>query len=90
LKKAASTFERVKKVLSEPIFLLEPDNITPSAELVGDFIFDDHDHAELAIALEEEFKIQEITDEEIANVSTVADLVKLMEQKKPKVMGAKA
>ena len=80
-KQARSTFERVKAIIGGGIFLVSPEDITPNADLVEDLGFDSLDFVELAMALEEEFQIMEITDEEMEPVKTVADVVELMERK---------
>lgn len=87
--KAESSYERVKEVLSNPIFLLDSNEITPSADLREDLGLDSIDIAELSMALEDEFGIPEISEDEFERVKTVGDMVKLVEGKKPKAMVAK-
>ena len=85
--KEQSTFDRIKKILSEPQFLLEEQDITLNAELVADFNLNFEDVVEMAVLLEKEFGV-ELSDEEWMGAATVSDLVKLME--KPKAQAAKA
>jgi len=59
---------------------VEPEKITPEARIIEDLGADSLDTVELIMATEEEFGI-EIHDAEAENISTVGDLVKLIEEK---------
>ncbi len=59
--------------------LREEKDCDPKASLVDDLGFDDLDRVELAIALENEFKLKEISDEDADQWKTVDGVVKFAE-----------
>ena len=82
-------FERVRKMLTGDDFLAEPDQVTPNASLVHDLGMDELDIVQLAMALEDCFTVDEVTDAEAeslqqATVAQVVDLVKAKLAKKGK------
>lgn len=72
-------FEKVKDVLVEAINV-DGDMITMEANLKDDLGIDSLAAVELSLELETEFDIR-IEDEELAELVTVADIVKLLESK---------
>ena len=71
-------FETVRKVLAEQ---LEVDEsiITPETDIIDDLGADSLDLVELVMSLEEHYDIA-LTDDKTANVRTVGQVVKLLEQ----------
>ena len=67
-------FERILKLICEQ-FLVEPETVTPETTFVDDLGADSLDVVELTMALEEEFSLPEISDEELKKIATVGDLV---------------
>ncbi|BDF67079.1 acyl carrier protein [Pseudoflavonifractor phocaeensis] len=72
-------FETVAKLLSEQ-FGMEPADITEETSF-EDLGADSVDIVELSMALEEEFDIEEMGEEDLTNVSTVGDLVNYLKAK---------
>lgn len=66
-------FEKVKQIIADKLSL-EEDEITMEASFIDDLGADSLDIVELIMALEDEFDM-EIPDEEVENISTVADVV---------------
>ncbi len=91
---AETALQRVRRVLCSGVWVdCDEANVTASADLVEDLKFDSLDFCELAMALEEEFQIEEITADEMEHVKTVGDVVALVEKKQqeaPRVMAAQA
>ena len=72
-------FETVAKLLSEQ-FGMEPADITEETSF-EDLGAASVDIVELSMALEEEFDIEEMGEEDLTNVSTVGDLVNYLKAK---------
>ncbi len=68
-------FEKLQKMLAEQ-FLVDEDSITMDTAFVDDLNADSLDLVELSMAVEEEFGLPEIAEEEIANLVTVGDVVR--------------
>ncbi|WP_139904535.1 acyl carrier protein [Clostridium thermarum] len=66
-------FEKVREIIADKLSLDE-DEITMESSFIDDFGADSLDLVELIMALEDEFDM-EIPDEEVENISTVADVV---------------
>jgi acyl carrier protein len=66
-------FEKVKQIIADKLSL-EEDEITMEASFIDDLGADSLDLVELIMALEDEFDM-EIPDEEVENITTVADVV---------------
>ena len=60
-------------------FGLEPDSITVETSFEGDLGADSVDLVELSMALEEEFGLDEMEEEDINSIATVGDLYKYMQ-----------
>lgn len=67
-------FERIQKLICEQ-FLVEPETVTLETTFVDDLGADSLDVVELTMALEEEFSLPEISDDELKKIQTVGDLV---------------
>lgn len=72
-------FERVSNLLAEQ-FGLEPDDITEDTGF-EDLGADSVDLVELSMNLEEEFGIDEMSEEDIASIHNVGDLVNYLRGK---------
>ena len=70
--------QHVKQILTNRLGI-PPDEITTSAKLVDDLGMDSLDAVELAIAAERQFHVS-ISDEQVARLGTVADIVQLVER----------
>jgi acyl carrier protein len=75
---AASTYERMKKIVVEQLGVDEED-VKPEASFVDDLNADSLDLVELIMSLEEEFGA-EISDEDAENIRTVQDAVDYIEE----------
>ena len=70
-------FEKVRDMLAKQLNL-SPDKITPESDVVKDLGADSLDVVELLISLEDDYGIS-IPEDDIANVKTVGDIVKMLE-----------
>ena len=67
-------FERVKELTVEELGV-SADMVTPDASFVDDLESDSLDLMQLMMAIEEEFDLDEISDEDAENIVTVNDAV---------------
>ncbi len=72
-------FDKVKNLLVEELSV-NPDDVTPTAELVNDLGVNSLELADLVLLCEEKFDI-EITDDEIHKFVTVGDIVEFLSAK---------
>ena len=72
-------FDKVKNLLVEELSV-NPEDITPTAELVNDLGVNSLELADLVLLCEEKFDI-EITDDEIHKFVTVGDIVEFLAAK---------
>lgn len=72
-------FEKLAALLAEQ-FSVEADSITMETTF-EDLGADSLDIVELSMALEEEFGVEELAEEDLSNISTVADLVRYLNRK---------
>ena len=70
-------FENLKQFIVEE-FKVNPDDVTPEAELVGDLGINSLELADLVYLCEEKFNIS-IDDEDLHNFNTVGDVVRYLE-----------
>jgi acyl carrier protein len=70
--------DRVKQILTNRLGMSAAE-ITPDSRLVDDLGMDSLDAVELAIATERQFGLS-ISDEQVAKLVTVADIMKLVQQ----------
>ncbi|MBO5857930.1 MAG: acyl carrier protein [Clostridia bacterium] len=71
-------FEKVRAIICDQLEVDE-DIVTLDAVLLEDLGADSIDLADLVMTLEDEFDM-EISDEELENIRTVADIVKFIEE----------
>lgn len=72
-------FEKVRAIVSDQLDINE-DEVTPDSVLTEDLGADSLDLVDLVMSLEDEFEL-EVPDEELENIRTVDDIVKLIEQR---------
>ena len=70
-------FENLKQFIVEE-FKLNPDDVTPEAELIGDLGINSLELADLVYLCEEKFNIT-IDDEDLHNFNTVGDVARYLE-----------
>ena len=73
-------FEKLCDLISEQ-FGVEADTITMDTTFTDDLGADSLDIVELSMALEEEFGVCEMSEEDIAGIATVGDLVNYLQNK---------
>ena len=73
-------FEKLCDLISEQ-FSVEADTITMETTFTEDLGADSLDIVELSMALEEEFGVSERSEEDIAGIATVGDLVNYLQNK---------
>ena len=73
-------FERMQKIISEQ-FGVEEDSVTEATSFEEDLGADSVDLVELVMAMEDEFKIGEVGEDELASLSTVGDCVNFLAKK---------
>ena len=69
-------FEALKQIIIDTLDI-DPDKITPEADLMDDLGADSLDAVELNMAIEQECG-RSIPDEKLAEMKTVADILKLL------------
>ena len=78
------TMEEIFKTMQDLIaeqFALEPDEITMESSFTDDLGADSVDLVELVMAMEEEFDIDEIDEEDLPALKTVGDCVRYLSGK---------
>lgn len=70
-------FEQLKTMLAEQ-FGVDADTITMETSFEDDLGADSLDLVDMSMALEELFGVEELTEEEIAGITTVGDLVRFL------------
>ena len=73
-------FEKLSALIAEQ-FNVDPDTITMDTSFEDDLNADSVDIVDLSMALEEEFNIDELGEEEASSISTVGDLVRFLQSK---------
>lgn len=73
-------FEKLTELLAEQ-FSVEPETITKETSFENDLGADSLDLVELSMALEEEFGVEEMSEEDAAAIKTVGDLVHYLQNK---------
>ncbi|MCD8328331.1 MAG: acyl carrier protein [Ruminococcus sp.] len=71
------TFDKVKEIIIDQLDVDE-DKVTMEASIVDDLGADSLDIVDMVMTLEEEFDVK-ISDDEVENVKTVGDIVKIIE-----------
>ena len=75
-------FDKVKEIIIDQLDV-EEDKVTAEASITEDLGADSLDVVDLVMSIEESFDI-EIPDEEVENIKTVGDIVKLIDKKTQK------
>ena len=73
-------FEKLAALIAEQ-FNVDADTITMDTSWTDDLHADSVDIVDLSMALEEEFGIEELGEEEASSISTVGDLVRFLQNK---------
>ena len=73
-------FERMQKIIADQ-FSVDPDEITTETSFEADLGADSVDLVELVMAMEEEFEVGEIEEEELTSLKTVGDAVNYLANK---------
>lgn len=73
-------FEKLAALIAEQ-FNVDADTITMETSFTDDLNADSVDIVDLSMALEEEFGIEELGEEEASSISTVGDLVRFLQKK---------
>lgn len=73
------TFDRIRKVVADQLSLTDRDKITRESTY-ADLGVDSLDAVEISMATEEEFGI-DLQDDELQDVSTIDDLIRLVDGK---------
>ena len=72
-------FEKLCALIAEQ-FGVEADTVTADTSFVDDLGADSVDLVDLSMALEEEFGMEEMEEEDISSITTVGDLYKYMQE----------
>ena len=70
-------FERMQNIIAEQ-FGVDAETVTEATSFEEDLGADSVDLIELVMAMEDEFKIGEVGEDELANLSTVGDCVSFL------------
>ena len=73
-------FEKLRALIAEQ-FNVDEDSITLDTSFSDDLNADSVDIVDLSMALEEEFGIEELGEDEASSISTVGDLVRFLQNK---------
>ncbi|HHU06998.1 MAG TPA: acyl carrier protein [Clostridiaceae bacterium] len=73
--------EQVRQIIVD-LLGVDESKVTPDARLIEDLNADSLDAVELAMSLEEHFKIQ-VADEEVERMSTVAEIAETIKLRRP-------
>jgi len=73
-------FEKLAALIAEQ-FNVDADSITMETSFTDDLNADSVDIVDLSMALEEEFELDELEEEETASIKTVGDLVRFLQNK---------
>lgn len=67
-------FEKIQKLICEQ-FVVDAEAVTMETSFIDDLGADSLDIVELTMAIEEEFSLPEVSDDELKSIVTVGDLV---------------
>lgn len=73
-------FEKLAALIAEQ-FNVDADTITMETSFLDDLNADSVDIVDLSMALEEEFGLEELGEEETSSIATVGDLVRFLQNK---------
>ena len=72
--------DKIREMVAEQ-FLLDVETVSAETAFVDDLNADSLDIVELSMALEEEFGVSEMTEEELGGIATIGDLVRYLQSK---------
>ena len=73
-------FDKLKTIIAQQ-FGVEENTITTEMSFEDDLGADSVDIVELSMALEEEFDVEEMGEDDVANIHTVGDLLKFLQER---------
>lgn len=73
-------FDKLKAIIAQQ-FGVDEDSITTDMSFEDDLGADSVDIVELSMALEEEFDVEEMGEDDVANIHTVGDLLKFLQER---------
>ena len=73
-------FDKLKAIIAQQ-FGVDEDSITVEMSFEDDLGADSVDIVELSMALEEEFDVEEMGEEDVVNIHTVSDLLKFLQER---------
>lgn len=71
-------FEKVREFICDH-FMVDEDDVTENTSFVDDLDADSLDVVELAMSVEQEFGLPEVTEEDLKQIHTVGDIVAYIE-----------
>jgi len=72
-------FEKMRSIIAEQ-FMKEESEITEATSFENDLDADSLDIVELTMAMEEEFDLPEVSEDELSSIRTVGDLVEYVKR----------
>ena len=72
-------FEKLRALIAEQ-FNVDADTITLDTSFADDLNADSVDIVDLSMALEEEFEVEEMSEEDVSSIHTVGDLLKYLQE----------
>ena len=73
-------FDKLKTIIAQQ-FGVEESSITTEMSFEDDLGADSVDIVELSMALEEEFEVDEMSEEDVTSIHTVGDLLKYLQER---------
>ena len=73
-------FDKLKAIIAQQ-FGVDEDSITAEMSFEDDLGADSVDIVELSMALEEEFDVEEMGEDDVAGIHTVGDLLKFLQER---------
>lgn len=73
-------FDKLKTIIAEQ-FGVEESTITTEMSFEDDLGADSVDIVELSMALEEEFEVEEMSEEDVTGIRTVGDLLRYLQER---------
>ncbi len=73
-------FRKLRELIAEQ-FNVDPDSVTMETSFADDLSADSVDIVDLSMALEEEFGIEELEEEDASSIVTVGDLVRFLQNR---------
>ena len=73
-------FDKLKAIIAQQ-FSVDEDSITVDMSFEDDLGADSVDIVELSMALEEEFDVEEMSEDDVSGIHTVGDLLKYLQER---------